>query len=884
MSIETLKGKAKTYYISREYIDSKEKGRIEFVAKFPIERISELSLDDFVLGTDKESFCYWLEFKKIGGKVILFGIGGGSASKFGLYKSKDGSYQIGHGEEKKTLSGKELEEYFFSIKNIIKQAIKYVSENRISEIKKMKMPFDNIVLLKILSIYYPEKFITIGASNVLIDIAKDINLQDIELGYNNLIEINYECKKAIDAIPEFKDWSYEKIGTFLWDHFGNKDTIYYFLVGAYWDGSEPDDQTTRFLENGIWENGYDDKYKEEVNAVPVGSKIAIKAAFTKEKTKSVMNIKAIGTVLENFRDGKKLIVKWDDNFKPFEVDFSGGYWSTIKKVTNKDHINAIFHSKPYIPENNNFYQQLIMFLEQAKTDNLRTNNYVSQYLGTKVKVSFGIGGKAKIPWISFLKGDNTTSKGIYPVYLYYKEVERLILAYGISETNTPMLSWNVPDKKTIRDFYQTNYSKDPFRYGASYVYKVYNVNNLPSAETINEDLNQIIDQYHRIIDNIDDIIPEPEPKNPINFETKSFIEALDKSGLQYSEKLITRFIASLLTKPFLILTGLSGSGKTKLAQAFAQWICEDESQYKLIPVGADWTNREPLLGYPNSLEPDKYVKPDSDVLDLIIQANKQPSLPHFLILDEMNLSIVERYFADFLSVMESKKEIPLFPKGSVNNGVPASLGIPENLFIIGTVNIDETTNMFSPKVLDRANTIEFRVTSQEMQAFLNSASEIDMEALTGKGAASAYSFLKMATNKWSSPADIDTIKETLIQFFDELKKTGAEFGYRSAVEILRLIHHLSVLDNSLTTNEKMDIAIMQKLLPKLHGSRRKICPILETLGGFCLEENGNIVKDVFEKADFDFGAHEVLYPLSLEKITRMYRGAVENGFASFAEA
>ena len=236
-----------------------------------------------------------------------------------------------------------------------------------------------------------------------------------------------------------------------------------------------------------------------------------------------------------------------------------------------------------------------MFLEQAKTDNLRTNNYVSQYLGTKVKVSFGIGGKAKIPWISFLKGDNTTSKGIYPVYLYYKEVERLILAYGISETNTPMLSWNVPDKKTIRDFYQTNYSKDPFRYGASYVYKVYNVNNLPSAETINEDLNQIIDQYHRIIDNIDDIIPEPEPKNPINFETKSFIEALDKSGLQYSEKLITRFIASLLTKPFLILTGLSGSGKTKLAQAFAQWICEDESQYKLIPVGADWTNREPLL-------------------------------------------------------------------------------------------------------------------------------------------------------------------------------------------------------------------------------------------------------------------------------------------------
>jgi hypothetical protein len=192
--------------------------------------------------------------------------------------------------------------------------------------------------------------------------------------------------------------------------------------------------------------------------------------------------------------------------------------------------------------------------------------------------------------------------------------------------------------------------------------------------------------------------------------------------------------------------------------------------------------------------------------------------------------------------------------------------------------------MFSPKVLDRANTIEFRVTSQEMQTFLNNAGEIDMEALTGKGAASAYSFLEMAANKSSNPEDIDLIKETLIQFFGELKKTGTEFGYRSAIEILRLIHHLSELDNSLTTNEKIDIAIMQKLLPKLHGSRRKICPILETLGGFCLEENGNIVKEVFEKPDFDFEAREVLYPLSLEKITRMYKGAIDNGFASFAEA
>lgn len=77
---------------------------------------------------------------------------------------------------------------------------------------------------------------------------------------------------------------------------------------------------------------------------------------------------------------------------------------------------------------------------------------------------------------------------------------------------------------------------------------------------------------------------------------------------------------------------------------------------------------------------------------------------------------------------------------------------------------------------------------------------------------------------------------------------------------------------------------MRKLLPKLHGSRRKLCPVLEKLGSFCITGDVKIIKDVFEKGDFDFDGAKVLYPLSLEKISRMYPGAIDNGFASFAEA
>lgn len=378
------------------------------------------------------------------------------------------------------------------------------------------------------------------------------------------------------------------------------------------------------------------------------------------------------------------------------------------------------------------------------------------------------------------------------------------------------------------------------------------------------------------------LLTTKESKDP--FELKKVLEDIQKSGLYYNNSIVSRFIASLLTKPFAILTGLSGSGKTKLAQAFVQWICQEESQYKIISVGADWTNREPLLGYPNALNPNEYVKPDSGVLDLIIQANTHPELPHFLILDEMNLSHVERYFADFLSVMESKEKIALYAEGTVENGVPSKLGVPPNLFFIGTVNIDETTNMFSPKVLDRANTIEFRVSDNEMESFLMNIRDIKMEALISEGAGMAKSFLKMSEIKTFATKDIKAINESLVQFFGELKKTGAEFGYRSATEILRLINQLTVLNDALSTNEKLDIAIMQKLLPKLHGSGRKLCPVLLTLGSFCIDGKINIEKEVFENDDFNFIGPQVFFPLSLEKIRRMYNGAIDNGFTSYAEA
>ncbi|MBN3519115.1 DUF3578 domain-containing protein [Algoriphagus lutimaris] len=375
-------------------------------------------------------------------------------------------------------------------------------------------------------------------------------------------------------------------------------------------------------------------------------------------------------------------------------------------------------------------------------------------------------------------------------------------------------------------------------------------------------------------------------KSQEEFDLNAFHSYLKKGKLIFEKKLVTRFVGSLMAKSFLILTGLSGSGKTKLAQAFVKWICEAKNQYKVVPVGADWTNREPLLGYPNALDRKEYVKPENGALDLFIEANENPDLPYFLILDEMNLSHVERYFADFLSVMESGEKIPIHKENNPISGINSKIDLPKNLFIIGTVNIDETTHMFSPKVLDRANTIEFRITPEEMNSFLDQVGEVNIEELESKGAKMAFSFLEKAMDKSVPSKGMEVVKQELGNFFVELKKVGAEFGYRPATEILKLIDRLGKIDMNLDEDAKLDIAIVQKLLPKLHGSRRKLAPVLTALANLCVKDSSKTEKEnvSIENKVFEVEKDQVKYPISYEKLSRMHKAAIENGFASFAEA
>ena len=305
-----------------------------------------------------------------------------------------------------------------------------------------------------------------------------------------------------------------------------------------------------------------------------------------------------------------------------------------------------------------------------------------------------------------------------------------------------------------------------------------------------------------------------------------------------------RYISSLMAKPFVILTGNSGTGKTRIATLFAKFLevklGECEKNWILVPVGADWTDNTKILGFYNPLADNgkgKYEK--SSILRLIELANlpENKDIPFFIILDEMNLSHVERYFADFLSHMET----PEFD--FILDGYSGSLKYPKNLFIVGTVNIDETTYMFSPKVLDRANVIEFIPEKESVLDLfkipLNSKNNILV----------AHSnFAKLFLNKsldirnGYSKLNDDIILELQGIFstlYDLLEKCGYEFSYRTVREIRQYIsaaYELTINESDFNLNSVLDEAIIQKILPKIHGSRREIGELLDELEKFCSDK------------------------------------------------
>jgi hypothetical protein len=325
-------------------------------------------------------------------------------------------------------------------------------------------------------------------------------------------------------------------------------------------------------------------------------------------------------------------------------------------------------------------------------------------------------------------------------------------------------------------------------------------------------------------------------------------------------------------------------------------------RYTTIAVRSDWTDPRGLIGYFNPITR-SYVQ--TELIVLLLRAAEDPGNPYILVLDEMNLARVEYYFSDFLSALESGEELGLMAPGveeesaaanedSGEAEVPGSLPIPPNVSFVGTVNIDETTHAFSPKVLDRANVIEF--------------SEVDIERALGHGVERPNEGLRLRGGTFS-PHWLCTSHEEAMRprsrahEFDEftgpledvhaiLSEFGRPFGYRVIDEVSAFVGH--AIEKTEGSQEEIirqafDLQLQQKIVGKLSGGRELQEPLTHLLD-YCLEgerRSGIDAKAVLAAAVTRLSPSErpieSHYPRTARRLLRMLNRVVETGFVGVLE-
>ena len=339
---------------------------------------------------------------------------------------------------------------------------------------------------------------------------------------------------------------------------------------------------------------------------------------------------------------------------------------------------------------------------------------------------------------------------------------------------------------------------------------------------------------------------------------RKYIEA---KGFNYDGSLIENFYLGLKSKPFVILAGTSGTGKTRLVKLFAEAI---QAKYLPVPVRPDWSDSSDLFGHKDLNG--NFIK--GAIIDFVKDAIDDKTTPYILCLDEMNLARVEYYMSDILSVIETRefdenKKItskPLVSKEYCRNSNGRNeygeLQFPGNLYIVGTVNMDETTFPFSKKVLDRANTIEF---SYVDLLSLPSFSTATADKIT---ATNEFLVSKYITLNDCDAADreyIGSVCTTLSRINSILEIANAHIGYRVRDEIVFYMlnnREADLLDDKVA----FDNQIMQKILPRVQGSSESIKTMLGELLKICESEK---------------------YESSAKKINFMIKRYEEDGFTSY---
>lgn len=359
---------------------------------------------------------------------------------------------------------------------------------------------------------------------------------------------------------------------------------------------------------------------------------------------------------------------------------------------------------------------------------------------------------------------------------------------------------------------------------------------------------------------------------------------------------IVNFYLCLRAKPFVILSGISGTGKTKLPRLFAEAV---GANLKHIAVKPNWSDNSDLMGYFSVAIGDFVPGP----LTLMIEeCQKAPGKVFFVTLDEMNLAHVEYYLSDILSVMETRTrrgdgvvssepiplELPLEvaaprPEAATRWAELRKLRLPWNLFMVGTVNVDETTHPFSRKVLDRASTIDF--SDVELGSFGAQQSGIEAPAVPLPTPREFLLDRPLSIQEiYSSDAPFfDGIAGLLEELNNYLRDADMHFAYRVRDEVCLYMWSWKSLGLAelLPENDAFDLCLLQKVLSRCQGSSESARAVLQRVFFFACGVPVDDSPLEPDRLDARVPPGDRRYRRTAEKTIRMLRRYRDGGFFSY---
>lgn len=545
-------------------------------------------------------------------------------------------------------------------------------------------------------------------------------------------------------------------------------------------------------------------------------------------------------------------------------------------------------------------------------DNYYNGDYAFIWLGsdnnkgmpTKWKQGFKAVGRVKS--ISRGKSYNDTSETeIEIVYVFHDSVNRMdilrcapVAYYWCS--SMPLIGLDDHANQTIRNMSGSTYAD--LRAFFSSIESVTN--------RFKTDITQIEPDFSQFFDII---LPSPQ-EYPLVKNLDEILNVIKSVQNTFEYSLYRPYITAIKSKPFLLLAGISGTGKSRIVRELAlacwgegseEYEAQKPQNFEMVQVKPNWHDSSELIGYVSRVSGSP-VFVAGDFLKFVAKAWENPEVPYFLCLDEMNLAPVEQYFAEYLSVVESRKcqedgtitTDPILEKSKedwyrvltaeltdsedvrkrfLNEGIC----IPQNLIVVGTVNMDETTFSFSRKVLDRAMTIEMN------EVDLYGGLDSQYEKI---GKIEAGNLIGTAVEGVDVYQDNKDVCDTALKYLEavntELEGTPFKVAYRTRNEfLLYVVNNLPYnkdkdgndLDSSFVIARALDEITSMKILSRIEGDSDKIGNLLSSLQNVIKEQLKVITnKEYSDKKDDG----EKEYSVSLAKLAEMEK-LLKSGYTSF---